>query len=83
MAHIFLLPHTGLNIIYSRPADNLTVNSFPEGTTHPINVTFTASCCVRNAEVVGRDQLGNTGKCEWNLGGLTGKMSSLLKFFLL
>ena len=67
------ISHTGLNMIYSRPADNFTLDSFFEGTTHPINTTFTASCCVRKAEVIGRDQLGNTGKCEWDLGGFIGK----------
>ncbi|XP_063870578.1 uncharacterized protein LOC135105872 [Scylla paramamosain] len=62
----------GMNKIYSRPADNLTVDVFSEGSTHPINATFTGSCCVRKAEVIGRDKLGNTGKCEWDLGSFTG-----------
>lgn len=69
----FTCPHIGLNSIFSYPEETLSVDSFAEGATHPVNATFSASCCVREAEVVGRDMLGNIGKCEWDLGSLTGK----------
>lgn len=53
------------------------MGSFLEGATHPVNATFSASCCVRTAEVIGRDLLGNIGKCEWDLGSLVGKNSDI------
>lgn len=63
---------SGLNSVFSDPEETLSVDSFPEGATYPVNATFSASCCVRMAEVIGRDELGNIGKCEWNLGTLAG-----------
>lgn len=68
-----LVPLTGLNTVYSHPEETLSVDSFLEGATHPVNATFSASCCVRTAEVIGRDRLGNIGKCQWDLGVLAGK----------
>ncbi|XP_071539179.1 uncharacterized protein [Panulirus ornatus] len=68
---------SGMNTISSKPADNLTVDAFSVGTTQPVSATFTTSCCVRKAEIIGRDKFYNIGSCQWDLGELHG---SVLEF---
>ncbi|XP_069161847.1 uncharacterized protein [Procambarus clarkii] len=65
---------SGLSIIYSRPENYLTVDDFSVGTTLPIAVNFSSSCCTRDVQIIGRDQQGNIGVCHWNLGALHGSV---------
>ncbi|XP_071539177.1 uncharacterized protein [Panulirus ornatus] len=61
---------SGLNRVYSRPEEGLILDGFVESTTDPVGATFSASCCVRSLEIIGVDEMGNIGRCHWDLGSL-------------
>ncbi|KAK7079818.1 hypothetical protein SK128_002467, partial [Halocaridina rubra] len=67
---------SGLRRISSTPSQNLTVDSFTEGTTDPVTAMLTTTCCQQDAEIRGVDGQGNVGRCEWVIN----EASTLLEF---
>ncbi|KAK3855544.1 hypothetical protein Pcinc_038065, partial [Petrolisthes cinctipes] len=59
---------SGLDRVYSRPSAGLTVDTFPDATTDPVKASFSASCCVRQVDIIGVDKRGNVGYCKWDMG---------------
>lgn len=56
-------------------------SNFYIGITDPVSVDFNASCCVRTAELVAIDQMGNSATCGINLPPLTGDSCETLEVY--
>lgn len=64
---------SGMSNIYARPDGYSTeVDKYTAGTTDPVRVTYDASCCVTQADIIGVDTVGNVGKCTIDMGDLGG-----------
>ncbi|XP_042873278.1 von Willebrand factor A domain-containing protein 7-like [Penaeus japonicus] len=64
---------SGLSVVYARPDGFQTdVSSFSPGTTSTVSVTYYASCCTTQVDIIGVDVQGNIGKCQIDMGTLGG-----------
>ncbi|XP_064098706.1 uncharacterized protein LOC135209881 [Macrobrachium nipponense] len=64
---------SGLTAAYVKP-DGLStaVESFPPGSTKPVEVTHVSTCCSPQSEIIGVDGVGNVGKCKIDMGAIGG-----------
>ncbi|TOF90344.1 hypothetical protein CGJ15_24525 [Vibrio parahaemolyticus] len=60
---------SGLVNVYARP-DGLSssVDGLNPGTTGNVVITYSASCCTSQVDIIGVDSLGNVGKCIIDMG---------------
>ncbi|XP_063613332.1 von Willebrand factor A domain-containing protein 7-like [Penaeus indicus] len=65
--------NSGLSVVYARPDGFQTdVSVFTPGTTDHVSVTYFASCCTTQVDIIGVDVQGNIGKCQVDMGTLGG-----------
>ncbi|XP_076061138.1 von Willebrand factor A domain-containing protein 7-like [Oratosquilla oratoria] len=78
-ARAFLVDkESGLTSVYSRPFGlKNNVSTFTPGTTNPVTISYEATCCTTQVDLVGIDQMGNVGKCRIDMGLLGGTVYEL------
>lgn len=75
---------SGLSNAYAIPAGlGSEVTGLKPGTTNPVTVSYAASCCTSQVDIIGVDTVGNVGKCRIDMGVLGGKYRKItqLKWF--
>lgn len=64
----------GLSNVYAVPVGyGSEVIGLTPGTTDSVTVSYEASCCTSQVDIVGVDTVGNVGMCHIDMGVLGGK----------
>nr|XP_045609987.1 von Willebrand factor A domain-containing protein 7-like isoform X1 [Procambarus clarkii] len=71
-------PYGGLVNVYARPEGlSLEIAGMTPGTTGEVVLTYGASCCTTQVDLIGVDSSGNVGKCSIDMGTLGGMILDL------